>query len=119
MTRYYNAEENKVYYEGRSMTRQTDKGLFSGIPTEQQLNDWGYVRQEDRAVELSEEEKAEQVRLGRMAEIQAELAAMDYLTSKEADGEDMSAYNEKFGGDWHEYRRQLRREFNELEGAAE
>ena len=42
MTRYYNAEENKVYYEGRSMTRQTDKGLFSGIPTEQQLREWGY-----------------------------------------------------------------------------
>lgn len=116
MKRYYNATENKVYYEGRSITYRTATGIFSGVPTEEQLREWGYELQpETQAKELTEEEKAERERLQRMAEIQAELSAMDYLTSKEADGEDMSAYDEKYSGDWHAYRRNLRAEYNKLE----
>lgn len=45
MKEYYNKKENKVYYEGQSLTRQTDSGLFSGIPTEAQLKEWGYEEQ--------------------------------------------------------------------------
>lgn len=118
MRRYYNKEENKVYYEGRSMTKKTGKGLFSGIPTEEQLKEWGYELQEETPPQLSPEEEAERARIQRMSEIQQQLRELDYLTHKEADGEDMSKYNDMYGGDWHEYRRKLRQEFNELEGAA-
>lgn len=115
MKRYYNEKENKVYYEGRSLTHATENGLFSGIPSEEQLKEWGY---EDQSVEHrveSEEEREQRERRVRMSEIQAELASLDYLTDKEIDGEDMAKYNEKYGGDWHEYRRRLRAEYNELE----
>lgn len=116
MNRYYNEKQNKVYYEGRSLTHQTPGGLFSGIPSEEQLKEWGYEIQEEPAPqEPSEEEKAEQARLLRMSEIQQELQQLDYLTHKEADGEDMAKYDEKYGGDWHAYRRALRAEYNRLE----
>ena len=46
----------------------------------------------------------------RMAEIEQELASMDYLTSKYIDGEDMSEY-----GDWQGKRKALREEYRRLE----
>ena len=51
----------------------------------------------------------------RMQEIQKELSSLDYLTSKEIDGEDMTEYDDKYDGDWHNYRKQLRIEYRELE----
>lgn len=45
-----------------------------------------------------------------MDEILAELNAMDYLTSKYIDGEDMSEY-----GDWQDKRKALREEYRKLE----
>lgn len=108
MKRYYNKELNKWYYEGTSLTHHTEKTLFSGIPTEEQLKNWGYELQAEpapRAVDPIEQRKAE---------ILSELASMDYLTDKELDGEDMAKYNEKYGGDWHEYRRKLREEYRKL-----
>ncbi|MBQ7451015.1 MAG: hypothetical protein IJV60_00485 [Prevotella sp.] len=45
-----------------------------------------------------------------MEEILAELASMDYLTSKYIDGEDMTEY-----GDWQQQRRLLREEYRQLE----
>ena len=116
MKRYYNEEENKVYYEGRSMTHRTEGGLFSGIPTEEQLKAWGYELQEEQTPpEPSEEEKAARARLTRMAEIKQELDDTDYLDHKANDGEDMSKYDEEYGGDWRAYRRSLRAEYNRLE----
>lgn len=116
MKRYYNEKENKVYYEGRPMTHRTESGLFSGIPSEKQLKEWGYELQEQQAPpQPSPEEEGARMRRMRMAEIQAELAKLDYLTDKEADGEDMSGYDEDYGGDWHAYRRNLRAEYNRLE----
>ena len=44
-----------------------------------------------------------------MAEIEQELASMDYLTSKYIDGEDMSEY-----GDWQGKRKALREEYRRL-----
>ena len=116
MKEYENKKENKVYYEGRSLTFMLDGVLHSGIPTEGQLEKLGYVlREQPKPRELTEEEKERQAMLRRMSEIQSELQRMDYLTDKEADGEDMSKYDEQYGGDWHEYRRKLREEYNELE----
>ena len=43
MTTYYNKKTAEYYYEGRSITRRLDNGyLFSGVPTEQQLAEWGF-----------------------------------------------------------------------------
>ena len=111
MKRYYNETTKEWYTEGRSLTRKTDKGLFSGIPTEQQLSEWGFKEYAEPEPEpLTAEQIAEQQRQQRMAEIQAELQSLDYLTSKYIDGEDMSEY-----GDWQERRRSLRAEYNRLE----
>ena len=117
MKRYYNETTNKVYYEGRSITLQSDKGLFSGVPTEEQLKEWGYELQPDPTPSApTEEELKEQERQRRMSEILSELEGTDYLNHKEADGEDMSEYDEKYGGDWHAYRRGLRAEYRVLRG---
>lgn len=104
MRRYYNKEENKMYYEGCSLTRHTDAGLFSGIPTESQLEEWGYKLQSDTETYTSDP------KIQRMNEILTELSQMDYLTSKYIDGEDMSEY-----GDWQEKRKALREEYRKLE----
>lgn len=41
--RYYNESENKWYTEGQSMTRRIDKStIWSGVPTLEQLTEWGY-----------------------------------------------------------------------------
>lgn len=41
--RYYNSETKEWYTEGNSITRQLSNGvLFTGIPSEEQLYDWGY-----------------------------------------------------------------------------
>lgn len=109
MKRYYNATENKWYYEGRSLTHKTGNGFFSGIPNEKQLKEWGYELQPEPETYTPDPKRE------RMNEILSELAQMDYLTDKEADGENMAAYNEKYGGDWHEYRRKLRMEYRQLE----
>ena len=114
MKRYYNETTKEWYTQGRSLTRKTDKGLFSGIPSEQQLSEWGFKEYiEPEPEPPTDEQIAEQQRQLRMAEIQAELQSMDYLTSKFIDGEDMSEY-----GDWQEQRRALRAEYNRLEESA-
>ena len=93
-------------YQGGILTTNYNGALFIGIPTEIQLQEWGYG-------EYVPDEK--ELKLGRMSEIEAELKSMDYLTSKELDGEDMTKYNEKYGGDYKLYRRNLRAEYNKLE----
>ena len=113
MKRYHNAATGEWHTQGAAVTRRTDGGLFSGVPTDEMLKAWGFEEYTEPQPEpLTEEQIAERERERRMAEIQAELASMDYLTSKHIDGEDMSAY-----GDWQERRRALRAEFNELENS--
>lgn len=42
--RYYNESEDKWYTEGQSMTRRIEKStIWSGVPTLEQLTEWGYV----------------------------------------------------------------------------
>lgn len=43
MEKYYNATTQEWYYEGQTMTRELDNGVFSGIPTVEQLTAWGFV----------------------------------------------------------------------------
>lgn len=96
-------------YNGGPLTLNYNGVLFSGIPTENQLLEWGY--EYTPVTEPTEKD----LKLRRLREIQSELRSMDYLTSKELDGEDMTKYNEKYGGDYKQYRRSLREEYNKLE----
>ena len=104
MTTYYNKKTAEYYYQGRSITRRLDNGyLFAGVPTEQQLAEWGFELYTPPTPQVDTREQ-------RMQEILAELASMDYLTSKYIDGEDMTEY-----GDWQGKRKALREEYRKLE----
>lgn len=107
MKRYYNSESKEWYTEGTSITMRIPEGLFSGVPTVENLQNWGF--EEYIEPEPTEEEKEQRRKENRIAELKAELVNMDYLTSKYVDGEDMSQY-----GDWQAYRRQLREELRGL-----
>lgn len=66
MKRYYNQEKNVWYYEGKSITwKQADGSLFSGIPTEQQLAEWGFVPYTppvpERTLEVAKAEKIAEI----------------------------------------------------------
>lgn len=52
MKRYYNNSTNEWYNEGSALTRRVDNGVFSGIPSEEQLKEWGF--EEYVAPELEE-----------------------------------------------------------------
>lgn len=102
MKRYKNKTTREIYLEGRTLTLQIDEStLWSGIPTEEQLAEWGF--EEINTPRPTEREI-------RMRKIKTELASMDYLTSKYIDGEDMTEY-----GDWQGKRKALREEYRELE----
>ena len=102
MKRYRNKTTGEIYIEGRTLTRQIDKStLWSDIPTEEQLAEWGF---EEIVIPQPTEREI------RMRQIKAQLASMDYLTSKYIDGEDMIEY-----GDWQGRRKALREEYRELE----
>ena len=42
MKRYYNATTKEWYNEGQPMTHKLNNGVFSGIPSEEQLTEWGF-----------------------------------------------------------------------------
>ena len=42
MKRYYNPTTKEWYTEGTSITRKIEGGVFSGIPSEEQLTEWGF-----------------------------------------------------------------------------
>lgn len=105
--RYYNATTKEWYNEGQSLTRRVDNGVFSGIPSVEQLKTLGYEEVEEPKPYIHTEE--DNIR-NQMYQIQNELSSMDYLTSKYIDGEDMTKY-----GDWQTKRRELREQYNQLE----
>ena len=66
MTTYYNKTTGEYYYEGRSITRRLDNGhLFAGVPTEQQLEEWGFEPYTppvpQRTLEIAKSEKITQI----------------------------------------------------------
>ena len=60
MKRYYNEELKKFYIEGQTLTFKTDSStLFSGIPTGEQLLEWGfeeYIEPEPEPVDTTQYE---------------------------------------------------------------
>ena len=67
MKRYYNQTINKWYTEGLSITYTTPTQIFSGIPTEEQLQEWGF--EEYIEPKLSNEEKLEKVKQKKLGEL--------------------------------------------------
>lgn len=66
MKTYYNSETEEYYYEGRSMTRKLEDGkLFSGVPTAEQLAEWGFVPYvppvPERTLEIAKAEKIAEI----------------------------------------------------------
>lgn len=103
--KYYNST-TKHAYTGGSMTIIKDGVLFSGVPTKEQLQEWGY----EEVVATPYTPTEEDLKRQRMADIQAELAATDYLSLKAFEGEDMSDHV-----GWKEARAALRAEYRRLE----
>lgn len=104
---YKNNETGEIYHGG-AITRRLDNGaVVTGTPTPEMLAEWGFTPYTPTQPNVD-------VRKQRMDEILAELASMDYLTSKYVDGEDMSEY-----GDWQGKRKALREEYRQLESKME
>lgn len=102
MKRYRNKTTGAIYTEGKYLRVNIDEETsWHGIPTEEQLAELGF---EEIIIHQPTEREI------RMRQIKAQLASMDYLTSKYIDGEDMTEY-----GDWQGRRKALREEYRELE----
>lgn len=103
-----------IYNEGDILTYRIDEStVFAGIPTAEQLEEWGFEEYTPEPIpEPTEEEQERQQMLDRLQQIEQELQSMDYLTSKYIDGEDMTQY-----GDWQDHRHELRLEYREIENA--
>ena len=71
MKKYYNITTNKWYYEGQSITYNIENGVFSGVPTEEQLTEWGFEEQVELVPpELTEEELLEKAKIEKIQEIE-------------------------------------------------
>lgn len=94
-------------YTGGAMTRKVGNTVFTGIPTSEQLQAWGYeeVPPTEPYTPTDDDMKRQ-----RMEEIVSELQLTDYLALKAFEGEDMS---EHLG--WKEKRAALREEYRKLE----
>lgn len=106
----YKDNQGHTYYGG-SMTRKTEKGVWTGVPTSEQLSEWGYVEVVSTPYQPTEED----VRRQRMEEIRQLLSDTDYIIIKKAEGYDISSYDDQYGGDFLAWRQSLRDEYNQLE----
>lgn len=64
MKRYYNATTHEWYTEGNSLTRRVNGAVFSGVPSVEQLYEWGFVEWVEPAptpAELLERAKANKI----------------------------------------------------------
>lgn len=108
--RYYNSTTKEWYTEGNSLTRRVNGALFSGIPSVEQLTEWGFSEWHEQTYNPSEKEIQMQNIQNRMYEIQNQLTSTDYIAIKAFEGEDMTKY-----GNWRQTRHSLREEYNQLE----
>ena len=94
------------------MTRREGNSVFTGIPTKQQLTEWGYTEVAPPEPYTPTEED---IKRQRMDEIRQQLSDTDYIIIKKAEGIDISEYNERYEGDFLAWRQRLRNEYNQLE----
>lgn len=69
MKRYYNSTTKKWYTEGQSLTRKIDNGVFSGIPSVEQLEQWGF--EEYIEPTPTPEEHLQRAKANKIAELEA------------------------------------------------
>jgi len=86
MKRYYNITTQEWYTEGNSITKYIDGSLFSGIPSVEQLESWGY----EEWVELTPtpEELLARAKANKIAELEA-YDGSDAVNSFNVEGKDM------------------------------
>ena len=96
MKRYYNSTTQEWYTECSSITRKIYNGVFTGIPTEEQLQAWGF--QEWHEPTPTPEELLARAKANKIAELEAYDASE--VNSFSVNGKDM----------WldHDVRQQLR-----------
>ena len=110
--KYINNTTGDVYYGG-SLTIKHNNSLFSGIPTVEMLEEFGYEEVQEETPEPIEEDTTRQ----RMDEILQLLSNTDYIVLKKAEGIDISSYDEQYNGDFLAWRQSLRDEYNQLESS--
>lgn len=86
MKRYYNATTHEWYNEGQSLTKRVENGVFSGIPSVEQLYDWGFREWVEPAP--TPEQLLERAKQAKIAELEA-YDASDAVDSFTINGQSM------------------------------
>lgn len=86
MKKYYNENTKEWYTEGESVTRKIDDGVFSGIPSEEQLEAWGFV--EVIIPDPTPEELLEKVKMEKLSALES-YDSSDAVNSFNVEGKDM------------------------------
>lgn len=86
MKRYYNNTTHEWYTEGTSLTKNISNGVFSGIPSEQRLIEWGYEEYIEPIP--TPEELLARAKASKIAELEA-YDASDAVNSFEVNGKVM------------------------------
>jgi hypothetical protein len=86
MKRYYNATTHEWYTEGSSITRKFEGGVFSGIPSVEQLTEWGFVEWVEPTP--TPEELLARAKTNKIAELEA-YDASDAVNSFSVNGKTM------------------------------
>lgn len=111
MEEYYNKNIDKWWNGESTLERENQTNLYGQV-TEADVLAAGYVKMTKPEPVMQAPTEQDNARV-RMSEIENELKAMDYLTTKELDGEDMTEY-----GDYKNKRKSLRAEYRTLEEIA-
>lgn len=86
MKRYYNSTTHEWYTEGQSLTKKVDNGVFSGIPSVEQLQAWGFEEWVEPTP--TPEELLARAKASKIAELEA-YDASDAVNSFSVDGKQM------------------------------
>lgn len=86
MKKYYNENTKEWYTEGQSLTRKLDNGVFAGIPSVEQLEQWGF--EEVIVPDPTPEELLARAKANKIAELEA-YDGSDAVNSFNVDGKDM------------------------------
>ena len=86
MKRYYNSTTKEWYTEGTSITKEIPNGVFSGIPSEQRLAEWGF--EEYIEPTPTPEELLARAKANKIAELEA-YDASDAVNSFSVNGKQM------------------------------
>ena len=86
MKRYYNPTTKEWYTEGQSLTHKIDNGVFSGIPSVERLEQWGYEEYIEPAP--TPEELLARAKASKIAELEA-YDASDAVNSFVVNGKTM------------------------------